>query len=132
MPTIGVAARHAGCNIETIRYYERIGLVKPPPRSRNGRRSYGAGEIERLKFIRRCRGLDFSLKEVQALIALSGSGRENCGQVKQLAETQIGAVRRKMADLARIEAWLAQTIKQCASRERDSCPLIDKLTASPN
>ncbi len=131
MTTIGVAAREAGCNVETIRYYERIGLVDPPPRARNGRRSYGPVEIERLKFIRRCRGLDFNLKEVQTLIGLSASKGESCGEVRQLAESQIKSVRQKMADLAGIETWLAQTIKQCASGERDGCPMIDKLTTTP-
>lgn len=128
MPTIGTAAKRAGCNVETIRYYERIGLLQTPPRASRGRRSYGEGEIERLKFIRRCRDLGFALRDVAALVELSTSDRENCNQARLMAETQIVSVRQKMADLARVEAWLAQTIDQCASRKREVCPLIQKLS----
>lgn len=133
MAMIGTAAKRAGCNVETIRYYERIGLLQAPPRASRGRRSYGEGEIERLKFIRRCRDLGFALKDVAALVELSTSDRENCGQARRMAEAQIVSVRQKMADLARVEAWLAQTIDQCAARKRETCPLIEKLSdAAPS
>lgn len=130
MATIGIAAKRAGCNVETIRYYERIGLLPPPPRAHNGRRSYGEGEIRQLKFIRRCRDLGFSLKEVAALIALSTSGNEACARVKSIATAQVRSVREKMADLARVEEWLAHMIAQCEAPRRQGCPMIDTLFAN--
>lgn len=130
MATIGSAARLAGCNVETIRYYERIGLVQAPPRSKTGRRSYGRGEIERIQFIRRCRDLGFTLKDVDALIALSAPGRGHCDRAKGLAEAQRSSVRRKLAELSRVEAWLGQMIERCATTQTDDCPLIKTLCAS--
>ena len=129
MATIGVAAKRAGCNVETVRYYERIGLLQTPPRSNSGRRSYGNGEIERLQFIRRCRDLGFTLKDVEALTALTDPGLGNCDRAKKLAEAQIVSVRQKMADLLRVEAWLAKTIEQCSSSQDTCCPLIENLRA---
>lgn len=129
MPTIGIAARRAGCNVETVRYYERIGLLRTPPSSAGGRRSYGENEVRHLKFIRRCRDLGFTLKEIKTLIALSGSASQNCEQVKSLAEAQIDSVRRKVADLMRVENWLGQMIEQCAAPEHEGCPMIETLFA---
>lgn len=129
MPTIGTAAKRAGCKVETVRYYERIGLLPKPPRSRTGRRDYCEGEVERLRFIRRCRELGFSLKDVQALSKLSSLTNENCAQVKEVAEAHTKLVRDKIADLVRIESWLAQMIEQCGSARR-TCPLMESLTSS--
>jgi len=129
MPTIGMAAKLAGCNVETIRYYERIGILPQPPRKNSGRRSYGDAEIKQLRFIRRCRDLGFSLKEVEALIALSLQSKQNCGQIKAMAESHRTVVRRKMADLARIEVWLSDVIGQCAAKRQDECPMLQTLFA---
>ena len=129
MATIGIAAKRAACNVETIRYYQRIGLVPPPPRARNGRRSYGEGEVEQLKFIRRCRNLGFSLKEVSALITLSTSRDDACARVKSIAAAQVRSVREKMTDLARVEERLAGMIAQCEAPRHEGCPMIDTLFA---
>lgn len=127
MPTIGMVARRARCNVETVRYYERIGLLPPPPRGRNGRRDYGDHEVERLRFIRRCRELGFSLKDVHALSALSERSNENCAEIKRLAEEHSKLVREKIADLVRVEAWLTEMIARCGSVRRRDCPLIEGL-----
>ena len=129
MPTIGMAAKRAGCNVETIRYYERIGILRQPPRKNNGRRSYGDPEIKQLHFIRRCRDLGFSLREVEALIALSAQSKQNCGQIKAIAEAHQTLVRQKMADLARVEVWLSDVIGQCAAKRQDECPMLQTLFA---
>jgi MerR family mercuric resistance operon transcriptional regulator len=130
MATIGIAAKRAGCSVETIRYYERIGLVSAPPRARNGRRSYGEDEVRQIKFIRRCRNLGFSLKEVATLVSLSTTGGEACARVKSIAAAQVRSVREKMADLARVEEWLAQMIAQCDAPRHEGCPMIDTLFAA--
>ncbi len=130
MTTIGTAAKRAGCKVETVRYYERIGLLKAPPKSASGRRSYGEGDIERLRFIRRCRDLGFALKDVEALVALSHAGEGSCNQAKRLAETQIDTVRKKVADLKRVEVWLQATIDECNASRATACPLIEKLSVS--
>jgi len=130
MTTIGSAARLAGCNVETLRYYERIGLLPVPPRSKSGRRSYGQMEIARVQFIRRCRDLGFTLKDVEALVALSAPGRGHCDEAKRLAEAQRASVRQKLVDLSRVEAWLAQMIERCSAAESDGCPLIETLSAA--
>jgi len=124
-----MAAKRAGCKVETVRYYERIGLLPSPPRTRTGRRNYGEGEVERLRFIRRCRELGFNLKDVQALSDLSALSSENCAQVKEVAEAHTKLLREKIADLVRVESWLAQMIEQCGSARR-TCPLMDGLTSS--
>ena len=130
MLTIGALAKKTGCNIETIRYYERIGLLSPPPRSQSGRRSYEPDEVKQVQFIKRCRDLGFTLKEVRALIELSTSGQENCTRVKQLAEAQATSVRRKMAELAQVENWLAQMVARCSAPQHAGCPILDTSLAS--
>ena len=131
MPTIGIAAKRAGCNVETVRYYERIGLLPTPPRKGTGRRSYGEGEVKQLKFIRRCRDLGFTLKEVRTLIELSTSEQGSCSHVKQLAEAQATSVRLRIEELARVENWLREMAVRCSSTsQRAGCPILDTLFAS--
>ena len=130
MPTIGIAAKRVGCNVETVRYYERIGLLQAPPRAARRRRSYSDDEIRHLQFIRRCRDLGFTLKEIKTLISLSGAATQNCNQVRLLAEAQIDSVRQKIADLTRVEDWLGAMIEQCAAPQHVGCPMIETLFAT--
>ncbi len=127
MATIGTAAKRAGCNVETIRYYQRIGLLSMPPRAARSRRTYGDGEVRHLKFIRRCRELGFTLKDVRALIELATAAPENCNRVRQLAEAQATSVRRKMIELAQVENWLTQMVAQCSAPSHVGCPILDTL-----
>ncbi|WP_244470711.1 MerR family transcriptional regulator [Microvirga massiliensis] len=125
--TIGELSRCTGVNIETIRYYERIGMLSAPPRTSGGRRVYRADHIRTLSFIRRGRELGFSPEEVRALLKLGGPGKAPCGEVREIAAHHLKRIRAKMADLARLEQLLAATIEQCSGENVPECPVIDIL-----
>lgn len=124
---IGKLSRLSGVNIETIRYYEKIGLVPKPQRTRNGRRSYGATDIRTLCFVRRGRELGFTLNEVRALLALGGPGRASCGEVRSVAAHHLADIRAKIADLSKLERLLSKTIAKCSGSRAPDCPVIDIL-----
>src|SRR5260370_22519258 len=97
---IGDPSRQPGCNVETIRYYERVGLLPRPPRSAARYRLYETGDVRRLNFVRRARELGFTLEEVRALLALAGSdGNDTCAEVRGLAASHLAEIRAKIADL---------------------------------
>jgi MerR family mercuric resistance operon transcriptional regulator len=124
---IGELSRRTGCNIETIRYYERIGLLPAPPR-RGRYRSYGPPDVSRLRFVRRGRELGFSLDEIRALLELAAPQRRACDEVRVIAAAHLADVRAKLADLKRLEAVLADTVAQCRGRSAaPSCPVLDVL-----
>jgi MerR family transcriptional regulator, mercuric resistance operon regulatory protein len=126
---IGELARQSGCNIETIRYYERIGLLPAPPRSVGRYRLYDAPDVRRLAFVRRARGLGFTLDQVRALLALSTKdGRDACCEVHDLAAAPLGEVRTKIADLRAMDRILADAVRRCAAGELPGCPIIDALS----
>ena len=100
--TIGELSRLTGVNIETVRYYEKVRLLPAPPRTEGGRRVYGPGQVQRLKFIRRSRELGFTLDEIRNLLALVEDGHA-CGEVQAAALAHLKTVRRKIADLRRME-----------------------------
>ncbi len=124
--TIGQLSQRAGANIETIRYYERIGLL--PVALRRGRyRSYDLTDVARLGFVRRSRELGFSIKEVRALLDLAAGGHESCVQARDLAAVHLHDVRSRIADLRRMERALATTVRACDVGDDAGCPLIDAL-----
>ena len=125
--TIGGLAKRCRANIETIRYYERIGLLKPPPRTPNGRRVYGYDDLRALVFIRRARELGFSLEVVRTLLQLSGPEPETCGEVRDITARHLEEVRSKLSDLARIEKLLASTVSRCADGTVPECAVLDIL-----
>jgi MerR family transcriptional regulator, mercuric resistance operon regulatory protein len=126
---IGDLARQSGCNIETIRYYERIGLLPTPPRSAGRYRLYDAPDARRLPFVRRARRLGFTLDQVRALPALSAKdGRDACREVHDIAAEHLGEVRAKIADLRAMERILADAVRRCAAGELPGCPIIDALS----
>ncbi|MGD9631889.1 MULTISPECIES: helix-turn-helix domain-containing protein [unclassified Afipia] len=125
--SIGQLARAAGVNLETVRYYENVKLMTPPPRTQGGHRSYDELHIRRLAFIRRARKLGFSIEDVRALLALSNSEHTSCAGVKDIAVTHLMQVRNKLADLTRLEAILAATVGQCTSELSAHCPVLDML-----
>src|ERR1700730_17951541 len=128
---IGELSRRTGCNIETIRYYERVGLLPRPSRSAARYRLYEAGDVHRLTFVRRARELGFSLDEVRALLALSAdTGNETCVEVRELAVGHLVDVRAKIADLRAMERALANAVRRCDAGEPAGCPLIDALSAA--
>jgi MerR family mercuric resistance operon transcriptional regulator len=125
---IGELSRRTGCNIETIRYYERIGLTPAPPR-RGRYRSYGADDVARLGFVRRARELGFTLNEVRALLGLAAGGEATCAEVRGLAAAHLGDVRTRIADLRRMERVLVASVRACDAGENAGCPLIETLYA---
>lgn len=124
---IGDLSRQTGCNIETIRYYERIGLLPAPPR-RGRYRSYGPGDIARLGFVRRARELGFTLDQVRALLGLAAGGRASCADARDLAARHLKDVRARIADLRRMERALADTVRACEAGNDKGCPLIAALS----
>jgi MerR family mercuric resistance operon transcriptional regulator len=125
--TRGALAAHTGCNIETIRYYERIGLLPPPPRSAGGHRLYGRDLVKRLTFVRRSRDLGFTLEEIRELLRLVGGGTYTCGEVEQLARDHVREIRSKIADLRRLQRVLEMMAAQCSGGAVPDCPIIDAL-----
>ena len=125
---IGELARSVGVNVETIRYYQRIGLLGLPQRPYGGTRCYGNEDLKKLRFIRRAQQIGFSLEDIRALLELSSS---DCEQVGELAAQQLNLVHAKLRQLRRIESVLAKTVEQCARRKGNQpCPIIDALSQS--
>jgi MerR family mercuric resistance operon transcriptional regulator len=125
---IGEFSRRTGCAIETIRFYEKAGVL--PQARRKGRyRHYEAADVARLTFVRRARELGFTLEEVRALLKLSADSQSACGEVRVLAAEHLAAVRARLADLRSMERVLAQAVRSCEAGEQPTCPLIDALAA---
>ena len=127
---IGALAAATGCHIETIRYYEHIGLLPHPPRTAGGRRVYAAEHARRVNFVRRSRELGFSLEEVRALLALAAGG-QSCGDVRRMTLAHLTRVQEKIAGLERMAAILASTAARCVGGRSPDCPILDALAASP-
>ncbi len=125
--SIGELSRLTGIHIETIRYYERVKMLPAPPRTEGGRRVYSESHRRTLGFIRRARDLGFSLDEIRSLLKLNQSGRASCAEVQEIASKHLGSVRTKLADLARLEAVLSETVGQCAGNITPGCPVLDIL-----
>ena len=124
---IGTFSERTGCHIETIRYYESIKLLPKPPRTQGGHRLYDREQVKRLVFIRRSRELGFSLDEIRTLLRLVDGKRYTCQEVKTITETHLGDVKRKIADLRRLQKTLAAISGQCEGRLVPDCPIIDTL-----
>ena len=124
--TIGSLAETAGVNVETIRFYQRKGLMPEPEKPYGSIRRYGAAELARVRFIKSAQRLGFSLEEVGELLKLEDSAR--CSEARQLAEQKLVDVRQKLSDLQRIESVLAGLVARCSAvRGRVNCPLIASL-----
>lgn len=128
---IGELSRRTRCNIETVRYYERIGIIPAPPR-RGRYRSYGAEDVARLGFVRRARELGFTLDEVRALLGLASGGEASCAEVRDLAASHLEDVRVRIADLQRMERVLTASVRACDAGQDPGCPLIQTLYAEPS
>lgn len=123
----GELAGRVGCNIETIRYYEQIGLLPPPPRSQGGHRLYGQDLLKRLNFVRRSRDLGFTLEEIRKLLRLVDGGNYTCAQVEALALEHTREIRRKISDLKKLKNVLESMASQCSGGRVPECPIIDAL-----
>lgn len=120
-------ARMTGCNLETIRYYESVGLMPDPPRTSSGHRRYGAAHVERLNFVMRARDLGFTMEEIRGLLSLVDHGNHTCAEVEQIGRHHLDVVRAKIRDLQSIESVLARTIACCTGANTPDCPLLDVL-----
>ena len=125
--SIGEVARATGCQVETIRYYERASLLAPPVRTEGGHRAYDAVAVKRLSFIRRMRELGFPLDDVRELLGLVDGGDYTCADVHAIAHGRLGQVRRKIDDLQRIEAVLLEMTARCERGETPECPIIEEM-----
>ena len=115
--TIAKLAEASGVHLETVRYYERIGLVPKPSRTASNYRSYGAKDVERLSFIRRAREIGFSISEIKELLTLAQPSRAPCAEVQTLTSGHLDEVRAKIADLCKLEAILANALERCSGRQ---------------
>lgn len=125
----GELAKRSGCNIETIRYYEKIGLLGPPGRTDSGHRIYSPQDQSRLGFILRGRELDFSIDELRGLLGLVDGGTQTCAEIKARTTQHLADVRAKISDLRRMEKALAQTAAQCSGDEVPECPVLEALAS---
>jgi MerR family mercuric resistance operon transcriptional regulator len=126
---IGELSRRTECNIETIRYYERIGLLPQPHRQGGRFRRYDADDVARLRFIRRARQLGFTLDEVRALMRLAHTnGDQVRAEARSLAAAHVAEIRAKITDLQAMERVLSDAICECDSGHRPRCPLIEVLS----
>lgn len=126
--TIGKVARAAGVGVETVRYYQKSGLVPEPARPAGSVRRYSAETVARLRFIKRAQELGFTLAEIRRLLALGDP--QSCGKARALAAEKLALVRARIADLERMRAALESLIERCdAVRGRVACPIIQTLAA---
>ena len=124
----GELAEHGGVNLQTIRYYEREGLLATPPRSASGYRSYSADSVRRVRFIKRAQELGFSLAEIRELLAVRIDPKRNCSDVRRLAQAKIMAIDEKMQTLTRMRRVLAQLADACPGRgPSDDCPILETI-----
>ena len=127
--TIGSLAQAAGVNVETIRYYQRRGLVDEPHKPLGGHRRYAAAAVQRVRFIKRAQQLGFTLDEVTALLLLEDG--QSCRETRLLAEQKLALVEDRIVDLGRMRRTLKGLIAECAEGKRPrSCPIIATLSAA--
>jgi len=125
--SIGALSGRSGVHIETVRYYEKIGIMPAPARSAGGYRIYGTDHVRRLHFIRRGRELGFSLDELRGLLRLVDGHTYTCREVHALAVEHLAAIRQKIADLQRLEQVMSDMATQCKGDRVPECPIIDAL-----
>ena len=124
--TIGTFARVAGVNVETIRFYQRKGLLPEPEKPYGSIRRYGASDVARVQFVKSAQRLGFSLDEISRLLLLDDG--THCDEARELGEKKLAGVRDKLADLRRIEAVLISLVERCRTTQgKISCPLIASL-----
>ena len=129
MDTIGIGqlAKRSGVRVDTVRHYEKLGLLKPAARLASGYRRYGEAEQKRLRFIRRAKALGFTLEEIESLLSLSAS--RSVSQVRRAASERLADVERRMGELARVRDSLRQLVAACPGHGRaEDCPILNALS----
>jgi len=124
---IGALARRSGVKVETIRYYEKIGIMPKTARSAGGYRLYTADHLKRLSFVRRGRELGFSLEDVRKLLRAVDGGNYTCAEVRTLTLDHVADIRQKIADLRRLERVMTDIASHCSGRRVPECPIVDAL-----
>ena len=127
---IGEVAAASGCHFETIRYYERIGLLPAPGRTASGYRTYTGKDVDRVRFITRGRDLGFSLDEIRSLLRLTEDSELSCEQVDALARHHLAEIQARQKELRRIARELERTIAGCAGGRRGACAILGVLQQS--
>lgn len=128
--TIGAVARRSAVGIDTIRYYEREGLLPPPRRRASGYRDYGADTVARLRFIRRAKALGFTLDEIRELLALSSDRERGVRGVQQRALARLAEIDRRIAEMRRVRRGLQQLVAACPGHGAlEQCPILRTLGA---
>ena len=128
---IGELARMTGCKVQTIRYYEEIGLMPEPARTAGNQRRYGERHVDRLTFIRHSRELGFPLDAIRELLTLSDRPEQPCDAVDQLARRQLDQVEQRLARLSMLKSELERMIEQCAGGRVRDCRIIEALSDRP-
>ncbi len=137
---IGKVARATGLSVDTIRFYEKEGLLREPERSEGGFRLYSARDIDHLHFIHKAQELGFSLAEIRELLLIQDERTEACTHVRDLIQSRLGAVRGKIEDLKRLERHLTQAMRKCedvlgdgkAGPAHEHCPVLEEIAGSKN
>jgi Cu(I)-responsive transcriptional regulator len=124
---IGAAARASGVSAKMIRHYEEIGLVPPAGRTAAGYRVYAAGDVHRLRFVKRARDLGFSMAEIGQLLALWNDRRRKSSEVKRLATKHVAELERRIAELESMRATLLELANHCHGDHRPECPILEDL-----
>lgn len=127
---IGELSRRTRVNIETVRYYEKIGLMPAPARSEGGHRLYGNGHLLRLNFVRRARDLGFTLNEIRDLLDLAEKRDRPCAEARVVAAAHLSDVRAKLAALRKMEKVLVEMVARCADGSTPDCPILEALFVS--
>ncbi|HTH95126.1 MAG TPA: Cd(II)/Pb(II)-responsive transcriptional regulator [Rhodocyclaceae bacterium] len=128
---IGALGQAAGVDVETVRFYEKSGLLPIPARSENGYRMYGATHLERLAFIRHCRALDISLNDIKRLLGFVAQPNEDCGDIDRLIDTQLSKVRARLKSLKALERQLASLKGRCGENHTaGECGILHELVAA--
>ncbi len=126
--TIGTLARAAGTKVVTVRYYEKIGLLPAPARTAGNYRRYGAEDLRRLRFIRRCRELGFTIGQLRTVLDLSSEGERECDEVDRTVRTHLAAVEAKICDLNRLADELRRIGESCTGGRVADCRIIEALS----
>jgi len=131
MYPIGKLSLRTGCKVETIRYYERIGVLPHPGRTTGGHRLYTEDHLKRLNFVLRARGLGFPLGTVRVLLDLADGEDQSCAEAEQIASERLAEIRNKISDLATLENVLEDMVRRCRGGTLPQCPLIEALFEGP-
>jgi MerR family mercuric resistance operon transcriptional regulator len=130
--TIGKVAKQAGIGVETVRFYERQGVISQPSRRQSGYRQYPPETVTQICFVKRAKELGFTLKEIKSLLSLRASPESPCSNVRRQAEAKIAGVQQKIRDLRKIEKALRKLLTACSGRGPvTACPILDAMEGRP-